>query len=310
LNIQRQSNGDETMMKLGILGKSDIAQRRFLPALEQTGAFAFAGFASREKGSYAPYERLLADPAIRAVYIPLPPALHYEWAKKALESGKHVMIEKPFTTNLEHTKELTELARSKGLALHENYMFVYHSQLDFIRAKMSEIGQVRLIRCDFGFPFRGAADFRYDKALGGGALLDCGGYPLKLASLLLGDSAKITAARLTYAPGFDVDVAGSATLVNDEGLTAQISFGMDNDYRCNLDIWGSCGSISAGRVFTAPAGYEPAVTVNGEAYKLSSDDSFGKSIQRFKELIGRPDYAPIMRQAELLEQFAEAAAQS
>jgi predicted dehydrogenase len=312
-------------LKLGILGTSDIAYRRFLPALQQCPPFVYAGVASRtpDKGKrfresfggeiYASYDALLADPSIDAVYLPLPPALHYEWAKKALEQGKHVMMEKPFTTTLEHTKELTELARRKGLALHENYMFLYHSQLDFIRGKLGRrgepgaIGEIRLIRCDFGFPFRGATDFRYDKALGGGALLDCGGYPLKLASLLLGDSARITAAKLNYRPGCAVDIGGSATLVNGDGLTAQISFGMDHDYRCSLEVWGSGGSIGANRIFTAPAGYEPVITVKGEEYKLLPDDSFAKSIQHFKALIEKPEDAPILRQAALLEQLAQAA---
>ena len=120
-------------------------------------------------------------------------------------------------------------------------MFVYHTQLDWIRKKISEgtIGEVRLIRIDFGFPFRGANDFRYNKALGGGALLDCGGYTLKLASLFLGDSAKVTASQLNGKDGFEVDIYGSATLTNNEGLTAQVSFGMDNSYKCSLEVWGS-----------------------------------------------------------------------
>ena len=304
-------------MRIGILGTSDIAFRRFLPALKNT--FDFAGVASRDvaktvkfikafggKG-YNGYDALLDDENIDCVYIPLPPALHFEWAKKALLSGKHVMLEKPFTTSMNDTHELVELAERKNLALHENYMFQYHSQIDFI---LTELGELRLIRLDFGFPFRGAADFRYNKALGGGALFDCGGYTVKLASILLGDTARFTDATLIYKEGFEVDIGGTATLRNSDGLTAQIAFGMDNGYRCSLDVWGRAGSLFTDRVFTAPDGFSPTVIVkignDVKEYKLEVDNSFEKSIAAFdKALNGTKDYSPILKQAELIEQFKE-----
>ncbi len=313
-------------MKLGILGTSDIAFRRFLPALKNT--FDFAGVASRNadktmkfvgeyggKG-YAGYDELLNDSDIDCVYIPLPPALHFEWAKKALLCGKHVMLEKPFTTSMQDTSELIKIAEQNNLALHENYMFQYHSQIEFIRSKLSELGELRLMRIDFGFPFRSAGDFRYDKGLGGGALLDCGGYPIKLASLLLGETAGITEARLDYKHGFEVDISGSATLRNKRGLTAQIAFGMDNSYRCSLDVWGSTGSLFTDRVFTAPDKFCPTVTVKTGSdvteYKLKPDDSFTKSIGVFAEAIRSNEVrernnVAIIRQSEYIAKFQEIA---
>ena len=315
-------------MKLGILGTSDIALRRFLPALSKQKYFAYAGVATRDISSpkaeqfkqqfggnvYVSYAELLADDSIGAVYIPLPPALHYEWAKKALLAGKHVLLEKPFCTNVQDTNELLGLAAEKHLAVHENYMFVYHSQLDWIKEHMAEIGALRLIRIDFGFPFRGANDFRYNKELGGGALLDCGGYTLKLAGYFLGGSTQITTSQLNMQPEFGVDIGGSATLVNDRGLTAQVAFGMDNSYKCSLELWGSKGALYTNRILTAPVGYEPQVTIkigdNEQVYTLAADDSFGKSIAYFGDCIGsdakRIDhYAEIKRQAQLVAEIRE-----
>ena len=315
-------------MKIGILGTSDIAFRRFLPALEKCSLFEFAGIASRDPAKtqkftdlyggrgFEEYEALIEDEEICCVYIPLPPSLHFEWALKALERGKHVMIEKPFTTSFTDTSVLIELAQEKNLALHENYMFQYHSQIDWIRSKLPELGDLRLIRLDFGFPFRSGSDFRYDKILGGGALLDCGGYTLKLASLLLGETARITTAMSGYTNNFNVDIYGSATLVNNERLTAQVSFGMDNSYRCSLDAWGNIGSLSTDRVFTAPEGFEPKVNIrsaDGMAeHKLEPDDSFEKSIDHFAKSINdintrTGNYVEILQQAVLLEQFKELA---
>lgn len=304
-------------IKIGVLCPSEIAFRRFMPALMKCENFGFAGISSAnaeewfgeptdelvetEKSKakkftdsyggrlFGSYNELLGSSDIDAVYIPLPPALHYKWAKKALENGKHVLLEKPFTTALADTGELLKIAKTNALAVHENYMFVYHSQLEWIKNKMSEIGEIRLIRIDFGFPFRGANDFRYNKELGGGALLDCGGYTVKLAGLFLGETAKITASQLNTKSGFDVDIYGSTTLTNFDGLTAQIAFGMDNSYKCSLEIWGSEGTIYTNRILTAPDGFEPVVTVmkgnEEQQFTLPADDTFAKSIEFFKQCV-------------------------
>ena len=132
-------------IRLGILGTSEIAFRRFLPALKKHSEFEYIGVASRNiektklfvesyggKG-YSSYDELLQDKNIDAVYIPLPPALHFEWGKKALQAGKHILMEKPFCVNLQQTEELIELAKERNLAVHENYMFMYHKQLTKIK---------------------------------------------------------------------------------------------------------------------------------------------------------------------------------
>ncbi len=327
-------------IKIGVLCPSEIAFRRFMPALAKNDHFEFVGISSasaeewfgeptdelvsaeREKAQnfvdtyggrlFASYGELLSSDEIDAVYIPLPPALHFKWAKAALENGKHILLEKPFTTSLKDTEELIAIARENSLAVHENYMFVYHIQLDWIMNKISEgaIGDIRLIRIDFGFPFRGANDFRYNKSLGGGALLDCGGYTVKLASIFLGDTAKVTTSQLNSKDGFDVDIYGSATLTNDEGLTAQVSFGMDNSYKCSLEVWGSTGTIYTNRILTAPDGFEPTVIVKQgneeQSFTLPGDDTFGKSILHFErcinlEAIRISHYDEILNQSEKVE---------
>lgn len=331
-------------IKTGVLCPSEIAFRRFMPAVKKLENFEYIGIAAAterefsgadndeiksselEKANkfieayggklFGGYESLLTSNDIDAVYIPLPPALHFKWAKMALENGKHVLLEKPFTTNLSDAKELIEIAKAKNLAAHENYMFAFHSQIPWIKEKVSEgiIGDIRLIRIDFGFPFRGANDFRYNKALGGGALLDCGGYTVKLAEMFLGESARIAASHLNSKDGFEVDVYGSATLVNKDGLTAQISFGMDNGYRCDLNIWGSIGTLFTGRILTAPDGFQTTVVIKNaegeQTFTLPADDTFMKSIGFFGECVENEKirlahYASVYRQSLLTEKIRE-----
>ena len=334
-------------IRIGVICPSEIAFRRFMPALIKNASFEYIGIATaslsewsssdvvqndnavlnseKEKAqkftelykgrTFASYGDLLSSPDIDAVYIPLPPALHYKFGQLALEEGKHVFMEKPFTTNLSDTKSLITLAGARKLAIHENYMFQYHSQLCFIHDVISQgqLGDLRLVRIAFGFPFRGVNDFRYKKPLGGGALFDCGGYTVKLASLFLGDNARISTANLNYVGGIEVDLFGSATMTDENGLTAQLSFGMDNNYKCEIEVWGSKGSLFTNRVLTAPDGFEPIVTIQTSEgmrdYNLPADDTFSKSIKVFEECVKDEtarslNTKSIMKQATLISEFA------
>ncbi|MCL2661771.1 MAG: Gfo/Idh/MocA family oxidoreductase [Oscillospiraceae bacterium] len=340
------------MIRIGIICPSEIALRRFMPALVKNEEFVFAGVAvpgadeyfvdeddgmdlqtkksildnEREKAKiftdnyggdiYDSYEAIVTSENIDAIYIPLPPALHYKWCRRALENGKHVLLEKPATLEAAQTKELVSMASERSLALHENYMFAFHNQLEKISSLVKEgmLGDIRLYRITFGFPRREANDFRYNKSLGGGALYDAGGYTIKYASMLLGSGAKIVYANMSYIDGFDVDIYGSAALIDDSGTTVQVAFGMDNSYRCDLEIWGSTGLLTTGRILTAPDGFVPEAKIKSgnkeEILYLPVDDSFGKSIAWFRQCIDsdrtrEKSYANIIRQALLVNEFKE-----
>lgn len=335
-------------MNLGIICPSEIALRRFMPAIQKISEINFVGIGVcnlEERFGQNPldeqeykkiledetkkaqtfvdcyggrifygYENIVTSDEIDAIYIPLPPALHFKWAKIALEHGKHVIVEKPSTISANDSRALVNLAKSNGLALHENYMFTFHEQLNEINGIISsgEIGEVRLYRICFGFPMRAANDFRYNKALGGGALIDAGGYTIKYATMLLGETAEIRYAQMNYKKGFNVDMYGSAALTNDDGVTAQIAFGMDNNYKCELEVWGSKGILTTGRILTAPVDFVPDVKIQKgnveEIRKLPSDDAFYKSIRHFLKCVNdknirEDNYRLIVKQANLVDQF-------
>jgi NDP-hexose-3-ketoreductase len=329
------------MINIGVICPSEIALRRFMPALSKVKDFNFVGVAYANKleweGSndeiienekikaslfieqyggklFSSYSSLINSNEVNAIYLPLPPSLHYTWGKKALLSGKHILLEKPATTRLDNTIDIIETARNNNLAVHENYMFVFHNQIAEINKIISsgKIGEVRLYRISFGFPRREKNDFRYNKILGGGALLDAGGYTIKYASLLLGEGSKIVQSNLNYIDDFDVDIFGSAVMMNEEGVTAQISFGMDNSYKCDLEVWGSKGNLFTGRVLTAPDGFSPQIDIKigneVELISLPSDDAFMKSIQHFKYCIDNNayrinNYNNILKQSKLINEF-------
>lgn len=334
-------------IRIGIICPSEIAFRRFLPSLQKADEFEYVGVAVASKEEFAGatdeilakeyqkaqtfvdsyrgkifegYEAMIASDEIDAIYLPLPPALHFKWAEKALLNNKHVFVEKPSTTCLADTKRLVEFAKERNLALHEDYMFVFHNQLEAINdiVRSGEIGDVRLYRITFGFPRRDARDFRYNKALGGGALLDAGGYTMKLATILLGGEVKVIVANAGYLEGFEVDIYGSATVTNEKGQVAQVSFGMDNDYRCDLEIWGSAGTLTTGRILTAPTGFAPTYTLKKnqdiQTGELPADDAFLKSIQRFglcvkDDKTRKENYGILLKQQSLIDQYLNLSAQ-
>lgn len=335
----------EHKVKIGVLCPASIAQNRFMPALMKNTFFQYVGIAhanAQERFSehelpnadvlakgldkaqqfckqfggkiFHSYQEMMDAKEIDAVYIPLPPALHYEWAMKALTKGKHVFLEKPSTTSMEQTEKLVQLAKEKDLALCENYMFQYHAQLRQIKEMVDkdEIGAVRLIRIAFGFPFRGASDFRYNAQMGGGALLDCGGYTLRLADILLGETARIMDGALIRDDRFGVDLYGSAVLRSQAGVTAQLAFGMDNQYRCELEIWGSKGTLIADRIFTAPPDFTPTATLiqgnKRETISLHSDNQFYQSLHVFGECIidqrrRQEQWSALVRQSQMVSEL-------
>lgn len=321
-------------MRIAVLCPADIAKRRFLPSLAERkeASFAGIGFHSRREEAaaladtfggtlYETQEELFSDDTVDAVYIPSVPAAHFAPAKKALLSGKHVLMEKPFAVSYEETASLVSLAKERGLALHENFTFLYHTQLDEIRRLVADgtIGTLRLVRASFGFPGRPAGDFRYDASLGGGAFLDAGCYTLRLASVFLGADARVTDASIFYDEGSAPDVSGSGMLQDGAGLTAQVAFGMDNAYRCALELWGSSAYLTAPRIFTAPDTLSPVITLaysdRTEERTLSACPSFAASIAHFISFtkdaaLREAAYEEILSQAKRMGDFMSLADRS
>ncbi len=312
------------MFRIGILGAADIAFNRFLPALEKVQGVQCAGVASNSPDKlrrfvdkynihvYESYDEVIQDENVDCIYVPLPPVFHYEWAKKALLAGKHVFLEKPSTISAEQTRELVGLAGSMGLVLQENYMFQYHAQLADIEKIIAsgELGKLRLVRTSFGFPRRAGGDFRYVKELGGGTMLDNGGYTIKLINRLLGRSTRLVASRLDYDEETGVDIFGTAEFMNADGVLAQAAFGMDCQYQCSLELWGSKGRLTTGRIYTTPDGFVPTALIEtgagSRSIELASCDAFEESIKMYLRAVDddglRAEMAQeLVRQAEFVD---------
>lgn len=292
-------------MNWGILGCANIAITSVIPAIFREDKGAKITIASRNleraKKSVTPlncdivegYDNLLLLENIEAVYIPLPTGLHFEWVKKAIRAGKHVLVEKSATNNYAEAKEIIALAKQKKVAVVENFQFQHHSQHQYVfdLLKNNEIGEVRSFRSSFGFPpFAEDTNIRYKNELGGGALLDSGAYVLKATTFILGNNFEVKSAFLKTNKKFGIDWYGGAFLVNKEkDIFSEVAFGFDNFYQCNYEIWGSKGKITSTRAFTAKADFNPTIILEKQGYnkeiELSKDDHFGNMISYFINLI-------------------------
>lgn len=317
------------VLRMGVLGCADIAVRRILPALVELDSTELIAVASRdpakaarvaarfECAGVAGYGNLLDRDDIDALYVPLPPSMHYEWVKKALNAGKHVLAEKPLTTTYERAVELVGLARELNLVLAENYMFLHHSQHSAVRKMVADgmIGKLQVFSSSFGIPPLNPASFRYQPGLGSGSLLDVGVYPLRVAQLYLSADLEVLGASLRIG-ATGVDVAGSALLRAADGVTAQLDFGFEHSYRSAYELWGSRGRISVLRAFTPPEHLKPQVRVEQQDLvtdlSLPADHQVRNTLTAFVDAAlsdgNRPSFEqPLLEQAMLVDQVRKAA---
>jgi predicted dehydrogenase len=260
----------------------------------------------------AGYRAALERDDVDAVYLPLPSGLHAEWIERALDAGKHVLAEKPLTTDPATTARLVATARKRGLVLRENYVFPHHPQHRAVRDLISseEFGAVRMLTAVFTVPARPAGDIRLDPALGGGALLDNGGYPIRLAQLLLGPRLTVAGAALRRDRTTGVDTGGAAVLTTPDGACAQLLFGLDQAYWAEYQVVGTRQRVRVDRAFTPPADLRPLVTryaADGvHPLDLPASDQCANTVRAFvtavRTRIDDPEQsAAIVRQAELVE---------
>ena len=206
-------------------------------SLERASEFA-AEFGGAAHGSY---EDLVSDPQVDVVYVASPHALHDEHTRLALAAGKPVLCEKPMTLDADSTAALFDEAAARGLFLMEAMWTACHPTIRKLLALLAtgEHGTPRQVHADLGMVVEtDPTDRLLDPALGAGALLDMGIYPLTLAHLVLGEPERLAATANLSASGIDLDVAiaglypGGATAALTASMTAQLpahGLGRDGD---------------------------------------------------------------------------------
>ncbi|QIS03288.1 gfo/Idh/MocA family oxidoreductase [Nocardia brasiliensis] len=318
------------MLRWGILGTAQIAERRMMPALARHPAAELVAIGSRDPRRAArwatqhglrtagEYQRVLDDAAVDAVYLPLPNALHGDWIERSLRAGKDVLVEKPMLpprldrTELDTARELFALAADQGRTLMECMTFPRHRQHTAVRELVAAgaIGELRQLTVRFTIPERAPDDFRYRADLGGGALADLGCYALRAALFFLRPDLRVEHSRTRRDDRFPgVDLSGSARLRDGAGTQADLEFAIGAPYRCEYHLAGTEGSISVERAFTLPHDLAPRVFLDRagdiQQLHLAPDDQFGNILTDFTAAHEgaqpgeHPDAAATLRTMEL-----------
>jgi predicted dehydrogenase len=313
------SERDATTVRIGVLGCADIALRRMLPAIASRDPAKAAEQARRYGCRAVPgYAELLDRDDVDAVYVPLPTGLHAEWVEAALRAGKHVLAEKPLTTDAARTEQLLDEAAARGLVLMENVMFVHHAPHAEVRRLLAAgaIGEPRSLHATFAVPALPDDNIRYRPELGGGALWDVGVYPVRAALHLLGARLSVVGAVLSAGSARQVETSGAALLATGSGVTAQLTFGLEHAYLSAYQVRGSEGHITVDRAFTPPADHVPVLRLargsGVEELRLSPDDQVGNTVDAFAAAVRAGTYhdPDCLRQARLLEELRATAVKS
>ena len=248
-----------TPVRIGILGAASIVRSAIANPARGVHEAQILAIASRDpKRAYAlakkhgiprvhpTYAALLADHDVEAIYNPLPNSLHAQWTIRALKAGKHVLCEKPFSSNAQQAEEMARVARETGLILSEAFAYRYHPLIARVKEILlgGEIGQVRHIDAQFCFLLPSPGNIRFNYDLAGGALMDTGCYPVSLIRYLMQAEPTVERAEARLLKP-QIDRRMTADLSFADGRTAHLACDMlyPGLFRSRLKVEGSEGSL-------------------------------------------------------------------
>jgi dTDP-3,4-didehydro-2,6-dideoxy-alpha-D-glucose 3-reductase len=259
-------------MEILILGFSSIFKRRVLPALNSCKKITRINIASESKSNFIlkekvgekfgtcfdSYSSAINSSCSELVYISLPNHLHFVWAKKSLEHGMHVVVEKPATLNLKDAEYLIDLSRKNKLCLSESTVWSFHPCVDFVRNHIAiHKDEPVLINACFTVPEFEANNYRNFHEYGGGAFNDLSVYAVSIGRILFQENPHSVYGKLISFDEFrGVDKVFSADIEFSKNRKIKGIFGFGLDYENNLKISGNDFYFKLNRVFSPPSDIE------------------------------------------------------
>ena len=317
-------------VKWGVLGTANIARGCTIPGMqgaENCELYAIAGRDEKKvnafkqefgfRKAYVGYDRLLKDPDVQAVYIPLPNHLHKEWVIKALRAGKNVLCEKPLALNAKDAKEMFDTAKENNVILMEAYAYLHSPYVDSLKEDLKSgiIGDVDYIETAFltqGY----VEDIRIHKEMGGGAVYDLGCYCTTMILSMMDSEPEYVKAKAEFNDK-GVDGFTSAIMKFRNGIRAAFTVGMifppgTDARRDRLYIHGSKGTISSDVEYNQAGELCYTITSEGKETprKISARQNYtleteqlGRCIENSEEPLVSSDFS--IKNAKLLDEVLE-----
>lgn len=322
------------MVRWGVLGTAQIAKVCVIPAILKSSNGTLRAIASRDSAkaqalvgehrqgiAYEGYAALLEDPEVDAVYIPLPNHLHKEWTIKALEAGKHVLVEKPFAMNAGEAEEMAQAAHRHDRLVMEAFMYRFHPRSLRIKqlVESGALGKISLIRSAFTFPVKrdGSNERLFLPEMGGGSLWDVGCYGLNIARWLLGEEPVGVSALADYGEsGVDINFVGTLRFAS--GALAVVESSFTAALQQTYSVIGREGAIELPHDAFIP--WEKETTFiqrgpdeeHGRMVNIPGADEYRLMIEHFADALqgrARPAYSPgeSVNQMRVMDALARAA---
>ena len=294
-------------LRIGTLGAARVTPRALLKPARQIPEVTVAAVAGRDperarrfaakhriRRVHDSYQDLIDDPAIDAVYNPLPNSLHAEWTLRAIAAGKHVLCEKPFAANADEADKVAAAATASGLVVMEAFHYRYHPlarrMLDVVRG--GEIGPLRYLEASLCFPLPRFSDIRYSYDLGGGATMDAGCYAINWLRMIGTGEPEVLSARAKL-HGPDVDRAMAASFRFAGGVLGRMTASLWSGQVLRLDAK-AVGDQGVMRVFNyvTPQHYN-RLTVAADGYtrqeRVSGESSYTYQLRAFAAAVRHGD---------------------
>lgn len=258
-------------IRWGVLGAANIADKFVVPAIQRSRNSSVTVVASRDLARAqdfarkhdigqvsTSYEDVIGSSSVDAIYIPLPTASHFEWCKKALLGGKHVLCEKPIAMSADEIAELIALRDSTGLVCGEAFMVAHHPQWAFVRDSLAQglLGELTLVEGSFTYFNDNPNALKNNLALGGGGVRDIGVYPVVTTRFATGLEPSNVSADVVLDPRFGTDRFARCQL-QFPGFTLNFYCGTQLARRQHMIFHGTKGWLSLDAPFN-PGVYAPA----------------------------------------------------
>jgi len=294
-------------VRWGVLGTANIALTKVIPAMQLSEWCEIAAIASRDRAkavaaagklnipkAYGSYDELLADTSIEVIYNPLPNHLHVPWTIKAAAAGKHVLCEKPIALNAEEARRLIEVRERSGVRIQEAFMVRTHPQwLETRRLiRSGRIGSVTAITGFFSYFNADPENIRNQLALGGGALMDIGCYPINISRFIFEAEPRRVLGVIERDPVSGTDTLTSAMLDFPRGHATFTCSTRLAPYQ-RMIFHGTEGRIEVLIPFNAPNDRPTQILVDDEVMEIPTCDQYEIQGSLFSQAIRENRAQPV-----------------
>jgi predicted dehydrogenase len=296
-------------IRWGIISTANIGLKRVLPAIQKSANGEVYAICSRSLDAarqaadtrgipqaYGSYEQLIADPAVDAIYNPLPNHLHAEWSIRCAEAGTPVLCEKPLASDAAEAQRMVDAFASQGVLFAEAFMYRFHPRTERVRDMISggAVGKVHFIRAAFTFPIRSEENIRLRRDMAGGGLMDVGCYCINVMRLMTGEEPDRAEAIARFGAVSGVDEFLVGILRFPSGVLGHFDCGLRSQLEASYEVRGSEGRILVEDGFIAAPG--AATTIKhwaGDSYDeiaIPPADHYQLMVEDFADAIltGRP----------------------